>query len=902
MRAAAALVGCLGLLLCVSPLRADITWSGDVVPDDPTTWTTSTDAYIGNTGTGTLDITGGGDISIHRSYVGYWGGSFGTVTVDGAGSTLANSYRLEVGYYGTGLLDIINGGSVSNPYGYLGYEPGSSGTANIDGAGSTWSNGMLFVGYKGDAVLNITDGGVLDNDIIAIGEYGSSSSTATIDGAGSTWISRDSLSVGNSGTGVLNIINGAEVTVDNNGTVGTRVSGATGSGTIHFDNGTLTTAGLRCTYSDLTGTGTINTTGLVSDVDLVFDATHGLSQTFLLNSEPGQNITLNLNVDGTGTMGAGYEGSGTMAISDGVAVSSEQGLIGYKAGSTGTVAVDGAGSTWSTVGGFYVGCAGTGALNITNGGRVFNWNAAYVGSSSGSSGVVTVDGAGSTWEIGYVYSSGSTLTVGDYGSGVLNITNGGAVTVAGAFWDTTTRVSSSSGTINFDNGTLTTKTLYSDLCDLTGTGTINTQGLYFNGDLVFDLTTYDELSRSLTVSTNPGQNITMNFVDEPGHLAVGNEGNGTMTISDGVGVSSALGYVARGAASSGTVTVDGAGSSWTNTGYLRVGYGGNGALTITNGGAVSSAEGFLGDRYGGAGMATVDGAGSSWTNTDDLWVSGPGTSALAITGGGAVSNERGFVGEWSGAPGTATVDGAGSSWTNNDGLYVGGRSTGTLTINNGATVSSTTGMIGYASGGSGTVSVNGVGSSWSNSSFLFVGEDATGAVNIINGGVVSNTIGYVGYNSGSSGTVSVDGAGSGWASSGDVYIGYNGAGELTITNGGLARVAGQLVIDAYAGSGLVKMDSDGMLALDGDADGSMQEFLDLVGGTDAIYYWDPVKELWTNIVFATYDIDYTLEYFSAGDLAGYTMLTVDAIPEPATMGLLSLAGLALLRRRRGYAG
>ena len=41
----------------------------------------------------------------------------------------------------------------------------------------------------------------------------------------------------------------------------------------------------------------------------------------------------------------------------------------------------------------------------------------------------------------------------------------------------------------------------------------------------------------------------------------------------------------------GTVTVDGAGSSWTNSGSLFVGYSGTGTLTIANGGAVSAASG-----------------------------------------------------------------------------------------------------------------------------------------------------------------------------------------------------------------------------------------------------------------------------------------------------------------------
>ena len=44
-----------------------------------------------------------------------------------------------------------------------------------------------------------------------------------------------------------------------------------------------------CASDDLSGTGTINTHGLVSDIDLVFDAAYGLNQTLNINDNPDQN-------------------------------------------------------------------------------------------------------------------------------------------------------------------------------------------------------------------------------------------------------------------------------------------------------------------------------------------------------------------------------------------------------------------------------------------------------------------------------------------------------------------------------------------------------------------------------------------------------------------------------------
>ena len=98
----------------------------------------------------------------------------------------------------------------------------------------------------------------------------------TVNGAGSTWTHTGDLYVSTNGT--LTIANGGAVTISGL----TSVASGTGLvGTINFGagGGTLTTETLYASPTQLTGTGTINTTGLVSDVSLVFDSTHRLRQT-----------------------------------------------------------------------------------------------------------------------------------------------------------------------------------------------------------------------------------------------------------------------------------------------------------------------------------------------------------------------------------------------------------------------------------------------------------------------------------------------------------------------------------------------------------------------------------------------------------------------------------------------
>jgi T5SS/PEP-CTERM-associated repeat protein len=609
---------------------------------------------------------------------------------------------------------------------------------------------------------------------------------------------------------------------------------------------------------DLNGTGMINTHGIVSDIDLVFDATHGLSQTFAINENAGQDITVNLDVDGSAALGAGYGGSGTLNISDGIVVNSTDGYVGYKFGSTGEVTVNGAGSTWTNSDeDLYIGYSGNGTLNITGGGTVNNYekdvkpdyasnSRIFVGYNSGSIGTVTVGGADS------ILTNSGGLYVGYYGGGTLNITDGATVTNvsgligtysdlacavnvdgAGSTWNNLSglRIESGklnitnggavtagtntvvhgnaglSGAIHFDNGTLTTGTLFAAGDELSGTGTINTHGIVSDIDLVFDAT--HGTNQTFTINRNVGQDITVNLdVDGSAALGAGYGGSGTMNVSDGIVVNSPLGYIGYKYGSTGEVTVDGAGSTWTNSRFLSVGYSGSGTLNITNGGVVSN---------------------------------------------GVVSGIYGQIGSNSSSTGEVTVDGAGSTWTSHYGLYVGRSGSGTLNITDGGVVKSY-GQIG----------------------------------------------GNIGSCSGSTGQVTVDGTGSTWTNGRKLTVGDSGSGVLTITDSGLVSVVGQLMID-YDGDGdsFVNMGTGGMLALEGEADDSIGQFLGLVGGTDAIRYWD--GGAWSHISGAMAGTDYTLEYLTGGELDGFTMLTVmTAVPEPSTIALilLGIGALLVVRRRR----
>lgn len=269
-------------------------------------------------------------------------------------------------------------------------------------------------------------------------------------------------------------------------------------------------------------------------------------------------------------------------------------------------------------------------------------------------------------------------------------------------------------------------------------------------------------------------------------LSVGYSGAGTLTIQSGGAVSNQSGRVGRSSSSTGTVMVDGAGSSWTNHIALWVGNSGTGTLIVQNGGTVSNgADGFIGANSGATGTVTIDGAGSSWADAGNLYVGQTGTGKLTISNGGAVSNGAdGYIGANSSSTGTVTVTGTGSSWTHAGTVAVGESGTGTLTVANGGTVSNTSAVIGTNAGATGTVAVTGAGSSWTNAGNLTVGQDGTGTLTIASGGVVSNAVGAIGANAGATGTVTVTGASSSWTNSSILYVGQDGTGTLTISGGG----------------------------------------------------------------------------------------------------------------------
>ena len=661
---------------------------------------------IGRGGDGTLNVSGGADVSVTQdAALGENARSTGTATITGVGSTWTSG-TLVVGMAGTGTFSVAASGQATNSIGKIGDQAGSTGTVNVGGAGSTWTNnGSLYVGNFGAGTLSVTAGGVVYAMTSAhVGEESGATGTVGIDGPGSAWnfpSANSVLNVGVVGQGTVNVTNGGLL---NNGALSYLGSGVGAVGTVNvgganslwLNSGNLTVG--------VNGAGTVNVTagGQLT--------VNGVGYLGLFSGSTGA-----VSVAGPGTskwfcswaLYVGYNGAGTLNITAGGQVNDGSfRYIGFNPGSNGTATVDGAGSTWTNpdpnTGDLYVGFYGAGTMHLTAGGAVTG-PFSTVGHVSGSTGLVTVDGAGSTW-------TSDALAIGSAGTGTLHITAGGQV------------MSSTVGAIGQNSGSVGTVTI-------DGIGTNNKASKWTN------------------------------------HLLyVGYDGQGTLGVTAGGQVSDQGSYLGYDSGSNGAATVNGAGSAWNTAGSL-IGYSGTGTLAVTGGGLLSTGSVGIGSNAGASGTATVGGAGSTLT-TGDLFVGVSGAGTLHLTAGGQVSSSvNSTIALNASSIGTVTVDGIGSNakaskWASSSNYFlVGASGHGTLAITGGGQVSiDHAAYLGFNAGSVGAVTVDGAGSSWKNNNAnpmtdgLYVGNAGGGTLGVTGGGAVYwNTTAFMAYASGSTG-------------------------------------------------------------------------------------------------------------------------------------------------------
>ncbi|MFY0478536.1 autotransporter family protein [Achromobacter marplatensis] len=261
--------------------------------------------------------------------------------------------------------------------------------------------GPLFVGDSLPGTLTISDGGSVLNDWAAIGDLNGGRGFVTVsgrDGSGtaSTWTSLGAVYVGTQpgSNGTLHILDGGMAQSE--------------SGAIGFANGSVGS---------------------------------------VLVSGPG--ATWNLSPNSTFEIGG--SGEATLRIDNGGAVHSGQAVIGWVAGSEGSVTVSGPTSVWDPVNNIYVGFEGVGELHVEDGATVRTVGSSapgaaatvYIGNHAGSVGTVTV--SSSTADISTLTAS-DRIDIGAAGTGTLSISKGGLAVANRDTWLTVD--STATGTLN----------------------------------------------------------------------------------------------------------------------------------------------------------------------------------------------------------------------------------------------------------------------------------------------------------------------------------------------------------------------------------------------------------------------------------------------------------------------
>ncbi|WP_313051896.1 autotransporter domain-containing protein [Stenotrophomonas cyclobalanopsidis] len=215
--------------LAALPMQSAFAAPFDFTDDETITDSrTYTDGFrVGPNGTVVVNVVGGGSLtSTEGASLGTLAGSFGTLNVAGAGSsiTLTSIFDdLRVGDAGKGLLTVKDGASVDVTRNVvLGFAAGSEGAAEISGAGSTLAARQIDVGNAGNGSLLITGGAAVVATAVnspslpqgmRIGVLAGSKGVVTVENGGSLVIANNNLLVGQRGQGELNIGSGGSLNV-----------------------------------------------------------------------------------------------------------------------------------------------------------------------------------------------------------------------------------------------------------------------------------------------------------------------------------------------------------------------------------------------------------------------------------------------------------------------------------------------------------------------------------------------------------------------------------------------------------------------------------------------------------------------------------------------------------------
>jgi T5SS/PEP-CTERM-associated repeat protein len=716
-----------------------------------------------------LEAISGGKIN-SSGYIDIGNGGAGSLLVSGPGSWINAAGLTDWGFGPSGVASIAFLSSSTGTFSNLRMgSSGGTGTVQIQNASQLVINGSLTVGGSGisNLIAIATDGTLTTNGTAAFNSGAKLTNTAghyvvngdatfgtgsTYSGKGMEFASAKTLTFSGVGTfsSAPQINNGATLSV--------------ASGGVITDNGNI--------YLNGPGGGTLRITGAGSK----YTTTSAPANIGILGL-PG---TLAISSNGAGTFGAGlimgdFSGTGTLDLSSNGTLYTNGFTAGHNlAGSAATVNVNSA--TWSGTGTasfqngstLNVGTGGVvvpGSLSLGSGtgsagARAFFSNGGYLGTFTttvlNGATLDLASGATATGNSlvlnGGTYASGATVNISSatlaanvsasmLGAATININPGGYfvasnLTAAGSL--------SSSSRINIAGGSLNTGGIGTNY----NSGAIvnlNSGTYSINGDATFSAgSALNWLGGTLTIAS--GKTLTLSGITVAPVSGVSLSNGATLKIINGGQFNSPGFYDVANtvAASTGTVTVDGAGSKWTTNGSTDWGRnpGNSATINIQNGGAGTFGGSALriAANGGTARVNVTGGVGTPGTLTVNTDLTMAGASTLTVNGGALHLN------------GTAQF---------NSGAVLQYNGISTLSMANGATFSTgskfnvtTQSAISIPSGK--TLAFNGGAASFTTGQALPAGV----TLSVTNGGSFASSSYFDIANSASTGTVSVSGLGS----------------------------------------------------------------------------------------------------------------------------------------------
>ncbi|HEX4131972.1 MAG TPA: hypothetical protein VHZ24_18210 [Pirellulales bacterium] len=689
---------------------------------------------------GLLTILNGGLLNSSGADIAGSGGAVDAATVSGAGSTwnAGTSSTFYVGDSGTGSLLVSGGAALISGTAYIGNSSGASGTATLSGA-STWSDsGNLALGGSsnfagGSGFLTVTGSSTLSvagtltlwsGGLLAIG--GSSGVTAaTISGTGGTvTLSGGTLSISGTGTNTISGLNGSGTIAFSQSNTQLQIIGGSFDGAIN-GLGNLTISGVTTFGPDATFT---------SSTSVISGSFHLMNSLAIGSAAAASSLAIQggiTTIDGLLQLTSG----GTLSVSGGglaaPAIDVSAGTFSFTGGTItvsggtytqlpGPMTINGTGDPTLVLAG---GATFSGVTTLTVGGTAgafhdtSNMTVGAAGLPSAvaiaSGGVMTVDGvlqagAGGTLSLG----QGGLIAVQSFDS-----TAPGAFSFSGGMLQISGGIYTQSGSVLVKDGA------NNPTLALTAGGTIHALGSSTAGVAAVYLGTTSGNAGSLevfggTTLTDSG-NAYLGYVAgatgsaiisgtgaqwaNSGDLYVGVSGGGILTITAAGMVSSANGYLGFNAGSSGSATVAGSGSTWSVASNLYIGgsstASGAATLAVTNSG-VLSVGGTL--KLWNSGTLTLDTAGAITTTNFDAT-----TGAFNFNGG------------------TLTV--SGGTYTSLGALTINGANSPTLVLAGGATMSGVTAL-----------TVGGTSGAFHDTSNLALGSaGAPGSMTVQSGGVAT---------------------------------------------------------------------------------------------------------------------------------------------------------------------